>query len=246
MKHINESKKLVKEGAGAAYTVTLKDIELEDVKVTKKGDEDWEFEAKIVRKPYMVVAEDYYNRFCPVDKYSEEWVEVGGIARGVCWWFDDEETVRQEVSDFMPDVSFTYGHGWSHVNLPEDGKISTKDVSSTKNDFYEIQGLELDAPELSQVVNWCHEHFLDEEEGDEDEEYDDPSLQTMANELSESVNESYNDEWTEVGAAFDEFRQRLWKYTRRDRENRMKFFQDCMQKCEDALKEYHDICVAED
>lgn len=62
----------------------------------------------------------------------------------------------------------------------------------------------------------------------------------------ELVNESYNDEWAEVGAAFDEFRQRLWKYTRQDRENRMEFFQDCMNKCEDAFREYHDACVADD
>ena len=62
----------------------------------------------------------------------------------------------------------------------------------------------------------------------------------------ELVNESHDDEWAEVGAAFDEFRQRLWEYTRQDRVNRMEFFQDCMKRCEEALKEYYDICVAED
>ena len=49
---------------------------------------------------------------------------------------------------------------------------------------------------------------------------------------SRRIDESYDDAWTEVGAAFDEFRQRLWRYTRKDRENRMEFFQDCMKKCE--------------
>ena len=59
------------------------------------------------------------------------------------------------------------------------------------------------------------------------------------------VTESYDDEWNSVGAAFDEFRQRLWKYTRKDRENRMEFYQDCMKKCEEGYKLYHDACVAE-
>ena len=59
------------------------------------------------------------------------------------------------------------------------------------------------------------------------------------------MNESYDDEWSSVGAAFEEFRQRLWKYTRQDRENRMEFYQDCMKKCEEAFKTYHDVCVAD-
>lgn len=60
------------------------------------------------------------------------------------------------------------------------------------------------------------------------------------------VKESYDDEWIEAEVAFDEFRQRLWRYTCKDRENRMEFFQDCMKKCEDAFKEYHDTIVATD
>lgn len=63
---------------------------------------------------------------------------------------------------------------------------------------------------------------------------------------SRRIDESYDDAWTSVGAAFDEFRQRLWRYTRKDRENRMEFFQDCMKKCEEALKTYYDVIVADD
>ena len=60
------------------------------------------------------------------------------------------------------------------------------------------------------------------------------------------VKESYDDGWRSVGAAFDEWVQRLWKYTRQDRDNRMEAFQDCTKACEKAMKDYYDTIVATD
>jgi hypothetical protein len=57
------------------------------------------------------------------------------------------------------------------------------------------------------------------------------------------IKESYDDVWNSVGAAFDEFRQRLWRHTRKDRDNRIDAFQTCMKKCEEAYKEYYDTVV---
>ena len=63
-----------------------------------------------------------------------------------------------------------------------------------------------------------------------------------------SVSKSFktNFTWTEVGAAFDEFRQRLWKFTRKDMNSRRDAFSLCMNKCEEALKEYRDAVMSED
>lgn len=63
---------------------------------------------------------------------------------------------------------------------------------------------------------------------------------------SRRIDESYDDEWAEVGDAFDEFIQRLWRYTIKDRKNRMEFFQDCTKKCEEALRTYYTVLVADD
>ena len=60
---------------------------------------------------------------------------------------------------------------------------------------------------------------------------------------SRRIDESYDSKWSEVGAAFDEFRQRLWEFTRKDMNSRRDEFSLCMNKCEEALKEYADMCV---
>lgn len=57
------------------------------------------------------------------------------------------------------------------------------------------------------------------------------------------VNESYDDDWTSVWAAFGEFVQRLWRYTRKDRDSRMAAYKDCIKACEKATKDYHDTVV---
>jgi hypothetical protein len=263
---VSESRKLVKEGAGAGYTVHIKDLKFGNIKEKKlvKGKERYDdyyvCQVEILPGEYEIAAEDYYNDFFwEIHEYTDEAPTAqidGGVATIVYSTnsYDEDEAedeLRREISNRKMDIAFDYGGGWIHVDLPTDKPIEADHVDVEGSEFYGgIEKLELNAPDLAAAVNDGHQSIYDrdeeEPEEDEDEEYDDPSLQTMANELSESVNESYDDEWAEVGAAFDEFRQRLWRYTRKDRENRMEFFQDCMQKCEDALKEYHDVCVAED
>lgn len=181
--YLESSKKLVKEGAGAGYTVTIKNAKLDNVKVEKIGDGDWEFEADIVKDNYMVEAADYYNLFCPMDSDlgGEEWVEVAGKVRGVCWWYDEEWEVESQIEGTEQDISFMYGHGWVHANLPEDGHIKSDSIKSDGHDTWEIQSIELDAPQLAECVNYCHEHFLDEDEPKEDEEDE-----------GEPTNESYD------------------------------------------------------
>ena len=129
------------------------------------------------------------------------------------------------------DISFDYGNGWIHADLPNDGQIVSDKVDVENSAFYGgIDKIELNAPDLADAVNAGHQSVYDQDEEDEED----------------VVTESYNDDWISVGVAFDEFRARLWRYTRKDRENRMEFFQDCMKKCEEGDKLYYDACVAED
>ena len=165
-----ESKKLVKEGAGAGYTVTIKNVKLANAKVINRSEDgDWEFEADIVKDTYKVEAEDYYNRFCPISQYDEEWVEVAGKVYGVCWWYEEERDVERQVNGQEQDIGFDYGGGWTHVDLPKDGHITADRIRSDEHDTWAIQSIELFAPQVSDAVNYCHEHFLDEEEGSEEE-----------------------------------------------------------------------------
>ena len=259
MEYSESTKKLVKEGAGAGYTVHIKGLKTGKIlNMQKKGedpsDEYYEVEVEVVPCEVEVGAEDYYNDFFwEIHEYTDEAPTAqidGGVINVVFTWYKDEDEIRQEIENTELDFDFDYGGGWMHVDLPRDKPINSDRIKTKTDNYYEIFEISLNAPDLADAVNCGHQSIYDrdeeEPEEDEDEEYDDPSLQTMANELSESVNESYDDEWTSVGAAFDEFRGRLWKYTRKDRENRMEFFMDCMKKCEEAFKEYHDACVAED
>lgn len=245
MKHINESKKLVKEGAGAGYTVKIKDLKFGSIKEKKlvKGKERYDdyyvCQVEILPGEYEIAAEDYYNDFFWQEHELGETPTAqidGGVATIVYSTnsYDEDEAedeLRREVAGRKLDISFDYGAGWVHVDLPRE-KIEADRVNVENEEFYGgIEKLELNAPDLADAVNAGHQSIYDRDEEDPEEDEDDV------------VTESYDDEWGEVGAAFDEFRQRLWKYTRKDRESRMEFFQDCMKKCEEAFKEYHDACV---
>ena len=250
MKHIRESKKLVKEGAGAGYTVRIKDLKFGDIKEKKlvKGkkryDDYYVCKVEILPGEYEIEAEDYYNDFFWQEHEFEE-IKTAKIDGGVATIeystnsYDEEEAedeLSKEISHRKLDISFDYGHGWIHADLPNDGPIVSDKVDVENSAFYGyIDKIELNAPDLADAVNAGHQSVYDRDEEDEDDA-----------DKEDVVTESYNDDWISVGVAFDEFRARLWRYTRKDRENRMEFFQDCMKKCEEGYKLYYDACVAED
>ena len=187
-----ESKKLVKEGAGAGYTVTLKDVKLTNAKVINRTEDgDWEFEADIVKDEYQVQAEDYYNRFCPSDDWGVEYAEVVGKVYGVCWWYEDERDVERQINGQEQDIGFDYGGGWTHADLPKDGHITSDLIRADEHDTWAIQSIELFAPQVSDAVNYCHEHFLDEDEAGEKEEVDESKqvVKENASELSKFAEE---------------------------------------------------------
>ena len=241
-----ESRKLVKEGAGAGYTVRIKDLKFGSIKEKKlvKGKERYDdyyvCQVEILPGEYEIAAEDYYNDFFWQEHELGETPTAqidGGVATIVYSTnsYDEEEAedeLRREISRREMDISFDYGAGWVHVDLPTDRPLELDRVDVEGVEFYGgIEKLELNAPDLAEAVNAGHQSIYDRDEEEPEEDEDDV------------VTESYDDEWIEVEVAFDEFRQRLWRYTCKDRENRMEFYQDCMKKCEEGYKLYHDACV---
>jgi len=51
--------------------------------------------------------------------------------------------------------------------------------------------------------------------------------------------------WHDVTNAFDEFRQKLWEYTRHDRKGRKDAFSRCMNSMERAMREFYNDAVYE-
>ena len=144
------------EGAGAGYTVKIKDLKLGKVKsVEETSDEGrnsfYEFTAEIVPGECKVSASDYYNQYC-----EDEPVRIdGGTVKG---WIDAsgddyENEVRRAVENQEIDLSFDYGWGWVHVYLPEDGKIHAEKIDLDKDIYYSVVNMQLDSKELAQAVN---------------------------------------------------------------------------------------------
>ena len=203
-----------------------------------------ECKVEILPGEYEIEAEDYYNDFFWQEhEFGERaFAKIdGGVATIAypCTSYDEDEAdmeLHNELENKKMDIAFGYGWGWVHVDLPKDKPIESDHVDVEGREFYgTIDKIELNAPDLADAVNAGHQSFYDRDEEDEDE-----------TEEEDVVTESYNEDWVSVGVAFDEFRARLWRYTRKDRENRMEFFQNCMKKCDEAYEEYKAACVAED
>ena len=247
-----ESKKLVKEGAGAGYTVEIKDLKfgkIVDYKV-EKGEKSWEdsYKVKVEIEPgdYEIAANDYYNDyFWQEHEFGD--TPTAQIDGGYAIFDialdgnpdEDDEALFQmnrELENRKLDISFDYGWGWTHANLPRE-EIEADHVDIDGRDVYfGIDKLVLNAPDLADAVNSGYQSTFNQGEEDEEEEET----------VDDLTNESYDDRWMEVGAGFDEFRQRLWNHARKDVKNRKDAFSQCMNKCEEALKEYQDTVMTDE
>ena len=179
-----ESKKLVKEGAGAGYTVTIKGLGFGKIlskKITDvEGDPFGCYECKVEILPgeYEIGAEDYYNDFFWQEHEFGETPRAqidGGVATVVYskQWEDDEqseEDLRNEVENQELDISFSYGHGWVHVDLPREKIVADHIDVKTSGYYAGILDIELNAPDLADAVNCGYKSIDDYDEEDEDEE----------------------------------------------------------------------------
>ena len=185
----SESKNLVNEGAGAGYTVEIKGLKFGKIIDYKyeKGKKSWEdsykVKVEVVPGDYEIGAEDYYNDFFWQEHEFGDTPEAkidGGYAI-----FDialdgnpdeDDEALFQmnrELENRELDISFDYGWGWSHSNLPREEEIESDHVDIEGSDVYfSIDKLVLNAPDLADAVNSGYESLDDREEDSEDEEFD--------------------------------------------------------------------------
>ena len=142
--------------------------------------------------------------------------------------------MNRELENRELDISFDYGWGWTHVNLPREGIELDERVDIEGRDVYfGIDKLVLNAPDLADAVNCGFQSTFDQGEDEEEEEEDE----------GEPMNESYDDKWQTVTAGYDEFVQRLWGYTRKDMKNRRDAFSRCTNAMEKALREYYNEVV---
>lgn len=239
-----ESKKLVKEGAGAGYDVGISNLEIDKVTEVKQLDDgDYAFTATIKPGFYEISAESYYDDFF---WQEHEWGDKpeaqidGGVIHGtICPWEDTddpEEWVRYHVAGHTFNLSFMYGGGWMHVNLPEDGQLYIdKHIEITPDLYFSIDDIQLDAIDLVQAVN-CGYASLDDRYEDEEDEGEEEGE-------DEPMNESSDKGWSLVGDYYVEFVQRLWEYTRKDMKNRRDAFSRCTNAMEKALREYYNEVV---
>ena len=128
--------------------------------------------------------------------------------------------------------------------------ISSDDLNDDER-YFAMEDLYAQFPDIKMIEEVNYRDFVDLPGGYKGMEDDDTIYRIVNNvaldlymESSKKVvKESYDDGWRSVGAAFDEWVQRLWKYTRQDRDNRMGAFQDCTKACEKAMKDYYDTIV---
>ena len=121
---VSESKNLVKEGAGAGYTVHIKDLKLgkileeERVRGKERYEDYWKLWVQIVPGEYEIAAEDYYNDFFWQEhEFGEK--PTARIDGGIAYieypsnWDDEEqdwlEEVQPNVENRKLDISFDYG-----------------------------------------------------------------------------------------------------------------------------------------
>lgn len=176
----SESKKLVKEGAGAGYDVGISDLEIGEVtEVKQMEDGDYTFTAKIVPDTYEISAEDYYNDFFwqehELGITPKAKIDGGEIHGTICPWEDTDDPefwIQRQVEGSTFNLSFMYGGGWMHVDLPEDGQIYVDEhLDITPELYFSIDDIHLDAIDLVQAVNFGHASIFDrDEEEDEDGE----------------------------------------------------------------------------
>ena len=165
---------LVTEGAGAGYDITVKGIEIDNIIDVKIGDGKGSFAlftASIKPGVVTVTAEGYYDTFC-----YDEYVKVeGGKIYGTVYDIEYFKSV-EDAADFVNDqlmngtkleITASYGAGYVHSYLPENGDIWFKDVNCS-TDYYDVDSVELKSPEMSDAVNIGYDNLGSDEEQDMD------------------------------------------------------------------------------
>lgn len=179
-----ESKKMFNEGAGAGYTVEIKGLKFGKI-IDYKWEDSCKVKVEVVSGDYEIGAESYYDDFFWQEHEYDITPEAkidGGYAIFDIGLNDnpdeDNESYREMVRELQNrelDISFMYGAGWLHANLPRE-KIVVDSVDIEGSDIYfAIDKLVLNAPDLADAVNCGYKSLDDRDEDSEDEESVDES-----------------------------------------------------------------------
>ena len=213
-----ESKNLVNEGAGAGYTVEIKGLKFGKIIDYKyeKGKKSWEDSCKVkvevVHGTYEIGAESYYDDFF----WQEHEFGITPDAKidGGYAIFDiglngnpdeDDESYREMVRELENrelDISFMYGAGWSHADLPRE-KIVVDSVDIEGSDVYfSIDKLVLNAPDLADAVNCGWKSTFDRED-DEEESMDESYIGDKVKDGWKKVKDGARKLKTKIGDMFN-------------------------------------------
>lgn len=208
---------------------------------------------KVVPGTYEIGASDYYNDFFWQEHemgVTPEAVIDGGVVtveynpdyyrkdyedpdstdydgRGL----DIERELRRQIQGEY-DISFSYGHGWTHADLPETMDLTDVDVNG-RDIYWMITRLQLEAGDLADAVNGGYQSTFDQ--GEEDAEEDEEPM-------DESYDPKGDDGKKRVMDALDEFTQVLWDDTkvknRKEHELRQSFFDETVHTISTAIQKY--------
>ena len=119
---------------------------------------------------------------------------------------EDNESYREmnrELQNRELDISFMYGAGWSHANLPRE-EIVVDSVDIEGSDIYfSIDKLVLNAPDLADAVNSGWKSTFDREEDSEDEEFDESYIGDMVKDGWKKVKDGARKLKTKIGDMFN-------------------------------------------
>ena len=214
-----ESKNLVNEGAGAGYTVEIKGLKFGKIIDYKweKGEKSWEdyctVKVEVVPGDYEIGAESYYDDFFWQEHEFGDTPKAkidGGYAIFDIGLNDnpdeDNESYREMVRELQNrelDISFMYGAGWLHANLPREEEIETDHVNIDDGVYFSIDKLVLNAPDLADAVNCGYESLNDREEDSEDEEFDESYIGDMVKDGWKKVKDGAKKLKTKIGDMFN-------------------------------------------
>lgn len=197
-----EVKKALNEGAGAGYDVTFEGLNVKSVRLGKpemKGrDEIIKFTATLDKSVVEWKAIGYYEGVTSkgiyynddlVDDFDDQQKTVeGGEVSGYVYLEDvrnrrptwesapiKRTDIKAFIIDWLTDFSVTsmYGRGWIHQNLTDPIILTDIEVQDSYHVSYVyIDTIEIKAPEITKVVNWYFENYLDFDKiyGDDEEE----------------------------------------------------------------------------
>lgn len=192
---IQESlKTAMNEGAGAGYSVELKGLKADNLKLLSGRRDEYgmtiRFKADIMPGTVEWAAQDYYNGVTSdgiewdgtiMQEYTDEDKQVnGGTIEGHVYAGEFQEgstadDVRAEIQYYLNDfdIKGDFGGGWSHVNLDNQIVFTDQEIGGEGYVTLYVDKLTVNAPQIAENINWFFEnnYKFDEifGEGGEDE-----------------------------------------------------------------------------